>query len=182
MPSVTDVDTGAASATDPTVDAGSFAGSDCGFVGSALRALEFPSVESVVFDSVPLERTLDAFFFGFFAEVTSSDLSVPAFLPFVTAVVVDFLLSPEPSTSLCTTVPEPLSVSPSCSPSASFDAEDWDDSEESGDDGFASAGADDDESVVESDVSAHADPGAVATATPTPNATAKPPTRPTYLA
>jgi hypothetical protein len=39
------------------------------------------------------------------------------------------------------------------------------------------------ESVVDESVgSANATPGVVATATPTPKATAKPPTRPTYLA
>jgi hypothetical protein len=39
------------------------------------------------------------------------------------------------------------------------------------------------ESVVDESVGfAHATPGVVATATPTPKATAKPPTRPTYLA
>ena len=81
------------------------------------------------------------------------------------------------------------------------DPEDWDDSveaddedgpvDESDDDVEELEEADDEESDVVSDDefvdaesvgSAQATPGVVATATPTPKATAKPPTRPTYFA
>jgi hypothetical protein len=66
------------------------------------------------------------------------------------------------------------------------DAEDWDDSVEADDEGEEPV-----DGAEESDVelvdpvfvgSAQATPGAVAIATPTPKATAKPPTRPTYFA
>jgi hypothetical protein len=81
-------------------------------------------------------------------------------------------------------------------PPSPADPEDWDDSVEA--DGEAEPVDESDEEEVEeeedddesddelvdpdSDGSAHATPGVVATATPTPKATAKPPTRPTYFA
>jgi hypothetical protein len=135
--------------------------------------------------------------FGFFGAIAAVDLSEPDFLSLTAAVVVDLLLPLVLSGfSVASLPPEAPLLSPG-------DPEDWDDSVEAGDEEEepvdesdddveeVEEAADDEESDVVSDDefvdaesvgSAHATPGVVATATPTPKATAKPPTRPTYFA
>jgi len=132
--------------------------------------------------------------FGFFGGAAAVEVSAPDFLCSTAAAVVDFLPTPPLSVAFGSSLPAVLS--PPCSG-------DWDDSDEAGgedesvSEGVESVGesfgesfGDDEESEdAESDEEepvdpvsdgpAHATPGVVATATPTPKATAKPPTRPT---
>jgi hypothetical protein len=139
----------------------------------------------------PADGVLATGRFGFFGITTAVEVSEPDFLSLTVAVVVGFVLPPL------------LPVSSDSSLSTD-DPEDWDDSVEADDeDDCVSEPADDDEPVDESDEEAleedddesddelvdpesdgpaHATTGVVATANPTPKATAKPPTRPTYFA
>jgi hypothetical protein len=121
--------------------------------------------------------------------VVDAENSEPDFLSLTVDPVV-FLL---PSLSL----PDDASSPASVSPASTFDSPSSpappppDDSADPSFEPDPSFGPDEDDveseevdEVVESgsEGPAHATPGVVATATPTPNATAKPPTRPTYLA
>jgi len=133
------------------------------------------------------------FFFGPFGVTAASEASEPDFLS-LTAWV-DFLLVsllPASSVSSASVALSPLASAPS----SADDPEVWEDSDvlddedvsvDESEDDFEDDFDEDDESddeleEPESDGPAHATPGVVATATPTPNATARPPTRPTYLA
>jgi hypothetical protein len=115
----------------------------------------------------------------------------------------DFLsLTVDPVDFLLLSLSVGLSASAALSPASAGDpATSTPESPEGSDDPAAAAAPDDDEPSLEPDEddddesddeaelvesasvgSAHATPGVLATATPTPKATAKPPTRPTYLA
>jgi hypothetical protein len=128
--------------------------------------------------------------FGFFGAVAAVEVSEPDFLALTVVVVVGFVLPPLLPVFVDVSLPAELvlllPLAPA--PSSPADAEDWDDSVEADDEGDWVSGPDvEDESVEEADEdesvgSAHATAGVVATATPTPKATAKPPTRPTYFA
>jgi len=141
--------------------------------------------------------------FGFFGVIAALDASEPDFLSltvsdFLSALLVSLPFdssspaAPSLSAPLASAMPEdPEGWADSVVPDG--DGDDGDCGSEPGEDGGDPAGdpeeedAEEGESVVEpdepaSDGPAHATPGVVATATPTPKATAKPPTRPTYLA
>jgi hypothetical protein len=172
--------------SDALVGAGSVAGSDLGCADGVVSVTDWRSLVS------PPDGVVATGRFGFFGAIAAVDVSEPDFLSLTVAVVVGFLL------------PLLLPVSPDVSlPAAvpsSDDPEDWDDSVEADDEGDCVSEPadesdedaeeleeDDDESddelvAPESDGPAHATPGVVATATPTPKASAKPPTRPTYVA
>jgi hypothetical protein len=134
--------------------------------------------------------------FTVFGVVAAADESDPDFLS-LTVDTVDFL-SPSPlvvPVDASSAVPALLipAAGPASGPPVAFEESDDPLSPDDVDDALSSpADADersfeDDESDDELDESesagpAHATPGMVATATPTPKATANPPTRPTYLA
>jgi hypothetical protein len=132
-------------------------------------------------------------FLGFFGVVAAADVSEPDFLSFTVAV--DFLpvsLPFESSRSVALSVPlvpESAASSPDVDgdddgelASESDEDEPEDDDDESDDESEDDESEDDELEESVSDGPAKATPGVVATAIPTPNATAKPPTRPTYLA
>jgi len=175
--------------TDALVGAVSATGSAWGCVDVTASVADWASVPSASDGLLGTGR------FGFFGVAVAVDISEPDFLSLTAVFVVDFLPSGLPvslDVSLPAEVPLLSPLVPA--PSSPADAEDWDESvedeegdwvsepeaepvEESDDD------EEDDELVdAESVGSAHATPGVVATATPTPKATAKPPTRPTYVA
>ena len=172
-----------ATSTDTLVGAGSVTDFVLGCLDVVVFVTDGPSLVS------PPDGVLDTCRFSFFGASAAVDLSEPDFLSLTVAVVVDFLVPP--------LLPVSLGVPPPA------DAEDWEDSVAAGDEGDWVSETDDGP-VVESDVDveeldeedesddelvdvesvgpAHATPGALATATPTPKATAKPPTRPMYVA
>jgi len=127
--------------------------------------------------------------FGFFGAIAAVDVSEPDFLGLTTGVVVDFLpptVLPVPlDVSLPAELPLPLLLAPAPSP-AGADGDDGDDGDcvsELEEDDEEEDDVSVDELVAPDSVGpAHATPGVVATATPTPKATARPPTRPMYVA
>jgi hypothetical protein len=122
-------------------------------------------------------------FFGFFGATDAGDESEPVFF-FTTSV--GFLVVSPPSASLVAT--GAVASSPDGSAGGDDSVAFVDDGVEPGDEPEEEVELSEVESagdvLVEpvSDGPAHATPGVVATAMPTPNATARPPTRPTYLA
>ena len=194
---VVDVDSGTdrvdTSTTDPSFAGGAVTGSDLGCTeaaGGAVTGSDLGCTEAVVF--VPgasavtslLDGALSAVrIFGFFGVDAAADVSEPDFLSVIVAAA-DFLPVPLPPLPFATPSSAVLSLTSVVDSAASSPdgPDDWEDPAVL-DDGDEES----DESADELDEpgsvgSAHATPGVVATATPTPKATAKPPTRPTYLA
>jgi hypothetical protein len=174
---VVGVVTGATLTTDTSLTAGvADAGSDFGCTAAVVCAAGSLSLTPLSDGVFTTER------FGFFG-VAATEKSEPDFLS-LTVDPVDFLLllslsvgSFSPPLSPASTV-DPASSAPD-SPDDSVVA----DEEPSVEPDEVDVDESDDELVEPASVgSAHATPGVVATATPTPKANAKPPTRPTYLA
>ncbi|MBE1546303.1 hypothetical protein GGC64_000311 [Mycobacterium sp. OAS707] len=171
-----------ATSTDALVDALSVAGAALGC--DVVAVADWPPELSAPDGVLTTGR------FGFFGAAAAADLSEPDFLSLTADFVVDFLPAGLPvslEVSLPAELPLPLLLAPAPSPAGA----DWDDSVDDG----ACVSAPEAEPVEESDDEsvdelvdpesvgpAHATPGVVATATPTPRATARPPTRPTYFA
>ena len=142
------------------------------------------------------DGVLDTCRFGFFGVTDAADLSEPDFLSLTVAV--DFLPPAPLDVSLLAPVPSSPADAEDCDDSGDAgDEGDWvlesdagdepvdesvDDAEELDDDALEDEESDDELVDEESVGPAHATPGVVAIATPTPKATAKPPTRPTYVA
>jgi hypothetical protein len=179
------------------------AGFDLGCTDAVVLVTDWSSL------ALPTDGVVATGRFGFFGVTAAADVSAPDFFLSAGAVVVDFAPPPLLPVSAVLSSPAALSLPfrLTSASSSSDDPEDWDDSvvvdddwvseleeddedepvDDSEEDVFEDVLDEDDESDDEleesvSDGPAHATPGAVATTTPTPKATAKPPTRPMYLA
>jgi hypothetical protein len=183
---VVNVVTDATSTTDTSLVAG---GADIGFAFGCTAEV-VSAAGSLALTSLPSDGALTTDRFGFFGIVAAAEKSEPDFLSLAVDSV-DFLLPSLSSLPEAASSPASLSV-PSAPDPASSPPDSPDDSDDERsfepdpsfepDEELEDSESDDELVGPESDGPAHATPGVVATATPTPKATAKPPTRPTYLA
>jgi hypothetical protein len=180
---------GATSTTDTSFTVGAVTGSDLGWIEIEVEVVVSATGPLLLIS--PPDGVLATDRFGFFGLTAAADVSEPGFLSFAD-VAVGFLpdspLSLPSDSSPPAALSLPSGVDPASSPAGPDDGEDegadGEPDDESEDEEVLSVDdeSDDELDEPESDGPAHATPGVVATATPTPRATAKPPTRPTYLA
>jgi len=197
---VVDVDSGTdrvdTSTTDPSFDGGAVTGPGLGCTEAGVLEPGASAMTSLLDGALSTVR-----FFGFFGVDAAADGSEPDFLSLIVAAA-DFL--PVPLLLRFATPSSAVLSLPSVVDSAASSPDgpdDWEDPsvlDDDEDDPFDESELEDEEVLDEEDESddesddeleesvsdgpAQATPGVVATATPTPKATAKPPTRPMYLA
>ena len=199
---VVDVDSGTdrvdTSTTDPSFAGGVVTGSDLGCTEAVVFVPGASAVTSLLDGALSAVRV-----FGFFGVDAAADASEPDFFSLIVAAA-DFLPVPLPPLPFATPSSAVLSLTSVVDSAASSPdgPDNWEDpavldDEDDEDEESDESELEDEEELDEdeesddeldeleepvSDGSAQATPGVVATATPTPKATAKPPTRPMYLA